>query len=72
MTATSIEPDVRLDQGDFDDDSLLHMVCCNEDVALCGSNLTGAILDEASADLDELCVVCDDLMVCSICGEGFE
>jgi hypothetical protein len=73
MSATTIEPDTRLDQGNGDDDHLLHLFCeCNEDVALCGCDLTGAVEDLSVLAQEMLCVVCDHLLKCATCGQRFE
>lgn len=47
--------------------SYIHMVCeCNEDVALCGKDLTGRPFADGSVE----CVVCADLdrQPCPLCG----
>lgn len=52
-----------------DDDVFTHVVCCDPDVALCGSDVS----DVAWVDEDEeaTCVVCADLEehTCTRCGE---
>lgn len=40
-----------------DDDNLHHIVCCNTDTAICGSDVTGAEWAELDGSADE-CQVC--------------
>lgn len=53
--------------GPWKSDDLDHYVCCDNDVALCGADVSDA---EWSEDLPDLCVVCDDLdgFDCPRCG----
>jgi hypothetical protein len=54
----------KVDNGD----DLDHFVCCNDNLGLCGADLSDAAWAE---ELPNLCVVCDDLdsLPCERCGE---
>lgn len=65
MSAPNIAPTSSRNSLD-DGDDLDHIVCmCNEDVAICGKEMTGANWVE---EADLLCVVCIDLDICPTCG----
>lgn len=57
MTAVQFQPaPVRADR----DDDLIHTTCCHDDdLALCGADLTGEPWTEGG---DNLCVVCEALL----------
>lgn len=69
--ATSTEPlPVDTDTGDGED-GLSHCYCeCDEDIALCGTDVSGHAFDDAIDSEDLLCVVCVELefKTCSRCG----
>lgn len=47
-------------------DDLDHVCCClNDNLSLCGFDVTGAVLDDDLGDID--CVVCADLAHSHIC-----
>jgi hypothetical protein len=56
------------------DDDLVHVVCCNPDLALCGSDVTGTPLAGPGEILDEdnvcpVCLIaCDNQLGCSAPG----
>lgn len=53
--------DLAPTKGSTDDgDELDHLFCCDEDVALCGSDLTGTEFGEVVSE-ESLCLVCNDL-----------
>jgi hypothetical protein len=58
-----------------DEADLVHMYCeTNENLALCGRDLTGAPFAN-EFDESDICVVCDDLLVaetCVICGKDHD
>ena len=54
-----------------DDDDLDHYYCsCNEDVALCGADISDALDITGSPESGDTCVVCIDLddLSCERCG----
>ncbi|MEU9208505.1 hypothetical protein AB0D27_11260 [Streptomyces sp. NPDC048415] len=65
MTTLAPEPTVTApDSGD----ALTHVVCCNDDVALCGTDVAGQ--EWVDDDEDPTCVVCRELAdaPCPVCG----
>lgn len=56
---TVAEPVVQLSSGSTDggDDDLVHLWCCDRDVAWCGLDLSKATEDDNAPESDE-CVVC--------------
>lgn len=66
---TAPAPAAPADNGD---DNLEHLYCCDENVALCGADLTNATLNHYPAPEDE-CVVCytlddnDPNSPCALC-----
>lgn len=56
-------------QGTWTADNLDHYVCCDENVALCGADVSAATWQE---ELPDLCLVCEDLdendVDCPECG----
>ena len=62
----AVEPTVAVPERS-DDDDLDHLHCCfDADVALCGADVSGAQFAEVES-MDELCVVCEDLLPGSHC-----
>ncbi|WUH94609.1 hypothetical protein OG900_33640 [Streptomyces sp. NBC_00433] len=61
------------EQATSSDDGLDHVYCCDPDIALCGTDISGA--DFAAFDAAS-CVVCADLddtdAPCARCGYGAE
>lgn len=59
MTTTHTEADPRhtTDAGD----DIVHLFCCDPDLAMCGMDLTGAMATDDEFDNDP-CVVSDDLL----------
>jgi hypothetical protein len=55
-----------------DDDDLDHEFCCFEDWSLCGRDLSGADLVDEGTDLPNICIVCDLMTQCPMCGQVFE
>lgn len=49
---------VIVDEQHTASDEIVHMYCCNEDVALCGEDLTGHTYLE---DSDNVCPKCDNI-----------
>jgi hypothetical protein len=66
VTALAPEPVALRDSGD---DSFTHVVCCNPNLALCGSDVTD--VDWVGDDVEATCVVCAELeeLACTRCGE---
>lgn len=56
MTALAPELEVVAQDGG---DAFTHVVCCNPDIALCGSDV--ADVDWVSNDAEATCVVCAEL-----------
>lgn len=53
----------------YGEDELLHYYCCDEDVALCGTDVSESEFWERETE-GLICVVCSHpLTTCSICGE---
>lgn len=52
-------------------EQLDHVVCCDEDTALCGADVSGHSWGEGYPDLTLMCVVCLDLegKGCPRCGQ---
>lgn len=69
-TALDEAPLVTTDGPNGTDDELDHIFCCNEDLALCGADISGT---EFISDDEELfpCVVCNEMQYreCPKCGE---
>ena len=57
--------------GEGDDDTLNHYVCCDDDTALCGSDLSGMPWTKFPVDQDT-CLVCLKLTRCPDCGDQLE
>lgn len=55
-----------------DDDELDHYFCCFEDWSLCGRDLSGAELVDESTEPPNICIVCDLMTKCPMCGHVFE
>lgn len=51
----------RTHGGPDDGDELVHMYCCNADVAWCGKDLTDCEDEPEPAPEHEMCVVCVDM-----------
>lgn len=67
MTVT--EPAPTADTSTGDDADLLHISCClNDDLALCGLDVTG--VDHADDLIEPVCVVCVDLVDTDHCPSG--
>lgn len=52
-------------------DELHHVYCCDENLALCGTDVTKYQEAEPPSDADKRCIVCEDLIdtTCERCGE---
>lgn len=71
MTQTVISPAEVTD--DNDDDGLIHSVCiCNEDIALCGEDVTDDPWTTYEECLPEDCIVCEMMEICPKCGRELE
>lgn len=48
---------------------IFHMFCCDENVAMCGTDVTG--LPRTSGEGEQECVVCValDALDCAVCGQ---
>lgn len=61
--------------ADVDGDDLEHLVCCDENTALCGTDVSASAWGPGWENVapEEKCVVCYELQdadgVCPICGE---
>ena len=66
-TSTLTRPDAT-DTGNVDLD---HAFCCDDNKALCGTDLAALDLGDF-ADAPNPCIVCDLITVCPVCGERFE
>ena len=66
MTQTATEAALKVVSHN---DELFHRYCCDEDRALCGSDLTG--VPETDGDGEQVCAVCDELegLPCEECGD---
>jgi hypothetical protein len=59
--------------GADDRDELTHYYCCNEDLALCGADISMLPKELEPGQIEAIpCQVCVLLTVCSRCGESLE
>lgn len=67
MTALAPEPTVP---GTDHGEDLDHVVCCDDDIALCGADVSGHDWGEGTFDPTQMCVVCRELYgkPCPRCG----
>ncbi|MFJ4365102.1 hypothetical protein ACIP4S_13220 [Streptomyces chartreusis] len=67
---TALAPELTQPGTDHGQD-LDHVVCCDEDTALCGADVSGAVWGVGVPDATALCVVCRELAIkpCPNCGE---
>ncbi|MFJ2004761.1 hypothetical protein [Streptomyces chartreusis] len=67
---TTLAPEPAQPATDHGQD-LDHVVCCDEDTALCGVDVSDAVWGAGLPDLTVMCVVCRDLAVkpCQRCGQ---
>lgn len=72
MTTTILETEQKMTSAG--DSTLDHFYCCDEDTALCGTDITD--YSEGFDQEDNLCSVCDDLESttdgCRVCEGGTE
>jgi hypothetical protein len=61
---TALTPE--LGDTDTDGNGITHVVCCNEDIALCGTDVSGQPFVGGDFPVD--CVVCLDTDACPGCG----
>ncbi|MCI3277485.1 hypothetical protein [Streptomyces cylindrosporus] len=52
------------------DDGITHLVCCKEDIALCGTDVSGEPYVTEDVPID--CVVCLDFEACPVCGSPID
>jgi hypothetical protein len=72
MSLTITAPVSEPVKKDDDDDQICHWICeCNENIALCGLDVSGLPWDMNNEDED--CVLCqivaEEQLVCKRCGE---
>lgn len=65
---TALAPEAA--ETDTDDDGLTHLVCCNEDIALCGTDVSGTVFVCVDVAID--CVVCLLTTICRLCGRPID
>jgi len=72
MTMTQGAP-APSETSNSDGNDITHLTCCNEDIAICGTDVAGLEWSSGLPEDDELCVVCaDPELPCSVCGKTQE